>query len=154
MILKRMDDLENPEVEDPELVAELARIEAGTDGGGEEVRLGRKFWSSEPHRFNDTNADFLQKKAEIVVAEKKGPVIGSNGRAKVHRKGRRQAEEGRWVDRPPPSLPAPETVAKVSILISMHCFNRLANRSLHHPIAAPSRRMHQRKFTTERERYE
>ena len=39
--------------------------------------------------------------------------LGSNGRPKVHRKGRRMANEGRWVDRAPPATPAPETVQLV-----------------------------------------
>ena len=51
--------------------------------------------------------------SKAMVVAKNVPVIGSNGRPKVHRKGRRMAEEGRWIDRPPPSKPAPETVTRV-----------------------------------------
>jgi len=49
----------------------------------------------------------------VAGVEKRIMRIGSNGRPKVHRNGRRMAGEGRWVDRPPPSSTPPETVTKV-----------------------------------------
>ena len=63
---------------------------------------------AEPSQINEEGDQ-----SSALVVEKKAPTIGSNGRPKVHRKGRRTAEEGRWIDRPPPSFPAPGTVRKV-----------------------------------------
>ncbi|GMH85793.1 hypothetical protein TrVE_jg1722 [Triparma verrucosa] len=79
------------------ILKRMEDLENGGDGGSPEVE-------------DDANPDGEEEKKTDLVA-KKALVIGSNGRPKVHRKGRRQAEEGRWVDRPPPSAPPPSTVA-------------------------------------------
>ncbi|GMH63945.1 hypothetical protein TL16_g03846 [Triparma laevis f. inornata] len=83
MILKRMEELENGEGEEEN----NPEVEEEKKGGKDRAMVE-------------------------AVGGREEPNMGSNGRPKVHRKGRRMAEEGRWVDRPPPGDPPPATVKK------------------------------------------
>ncbi len=74
----------------------------------------------QPESPDGRDAHGEDEEVALIVKGKKSAPIGSNGRPKVHRKGRRMADEGRWVDRPPPSAPAPDKVVVVDAPTTMY----------------------------------
>ena len=109
-LLKEEEELKQKKLREQML---LERAKEGEEGGPEEEENEEEF-KYEPGEGGEVSLAGEHQQAELpAVSEKRIIPMGSNGRPKVHRKGRRMAGEGRWVDRPPPSATPPTDVVKV-----------------------------------------